>query len=60
MIIISIILFLCGVTLGLLLLDENRQIPKRPISSPARHNQLDTVDDMVLYGEVTGDEFYKM
>jgi len=60
MIVLLIVLFFCGVALGLVVLDAGKQSPRRLNKPSARHDSLDDVDNMVLWGEVSGDEFYKM
>ena len=53
-------LFLVGVGAGVLL----RALGHSPKPSPKRKfpkkDGLDTVDEMFLYGEVNGDDFYRM
>lgn len=68
----SPLLFVVGVVLGvvvaiaLALISTNTGQNIKPVHSittsnknpPDRQDQLDLVDEMVLYGEVTGDDFY--
>ena len=60
MIIIGIAVFLFGVMLGFVILDKEEQLPEQRPEPSSHHNRLDTVDDMVLWGEVTGDSDYRI
>lgn len=48
-----------GVALGVIMRILRPPRPKRRLSAP-QSDKLDTVDEMVLYGEVTNDDFYGM
>jgi hypothetical protein len=55
-----IVAFVVGIATGLVFLarQPSRKIVRR--SSSKESDNLDTVDEMVLYGEVTGDDFYRI
>lgn len=55
MIVLLVVIFVLGVIVGVVKSIHATYIP--PLKSPVR-DKLDTVDEMVLYGEVTGDSFY--
>lgn len=52
-------LFAVGLGLGLII---RAMRPAKPVRRPRYRakDSLDSVDEMVLWGEVTGDDFYRM
>lgn len=57
-----IVLFLAGVGVAFIL-PQLRIVTQKPgtaLARPRRRSQLDMTDEMVLWGEVTGDEFYDL
>ena len=55
-ILVALLLFL-GALVGFFLMESDAPVQPRP-KRTKRSDQLDMTDDMVLYGEVTGDPFY--
>jgi len=55
-----IALFVIGVGAGVLLRALGHSPKPRPQPKFPRKDNLDTVDEMFLYGEVNGDDFYRM
>ncbi len=54
-----IILFVMGIATGLFM--RAYQAPtEEPRQVPSKGTKFDLIDDMFLYGEVTGDDFYRM
>ena len=54
-----IILFVIGIATGLFM--RHYQAPQeQPKQMPSEGTKLDIVDEMFLYGEVNGDDFYRM
>lgn len=55
-----IALFILGVVIALLMGKPESPKPAKSAHLVRESTKLDTVDHMFLYGEVTGDDFYRM
>lgn len=53
------ILFVLGIAVALFA-KASEAPQQRNLQAPSKGTKLDTVDEMFLYGEVTGDDFYRM
>jgi hypothetical protein len=55
-----IALFVLGVIIALVMGPNKSPVPAKSTRQVRENTKLDSVDHMFLYGEVSGDEFYRM
>lgn len=59
MILCYVVVFLVGIVVGILHRCLSTSPQRSPLQRRVVNNRLDDVDQMVLWGEVTNDTFYK-